>query len=88
MKIKKKLIKKKNQMMTRIKNQIKILRKRLLKINQIRLQILMVNLSNKRRLQFFKKFSQRLNLLISKLVIIYRLKSKKKKKTNQKNLKM
>ena len=88
MKIKKKFIKKKNQMMTRIKNQIKILRKRLLKINQIRLQILMVNLSNKRRLQFFKKFSQRLNLLISKLVIIYRLKSKKKKKTNQKNLKM
>jgi hypothetical protein len=72
--------------MIKIKIQIKFQKERLLKIILIQLQILMAKQSNKRILQFFRKFSLRLNLSISKSVIIHRLKNKKKKIKNRKNL--
>ncbi len=74
--------------MKKIKIQIKFLKKQPWKIILILPPILTARQSNRRKLPFFRKFSQRLSLSISKSAIIHRLKSKKKKKESQKNNRM
>jgi len=66
--------------MKKIKIQIKFLKKQPWKIILILPPISTARQLNRKKLPFFRKFSQRLNLSISKSVIIHRLESKKKKK--------